>query len=550
MHEDGIHGGETGPRGNPKWNYFRRDVVDYQTELLYGSFGPWPTPAPGRPLSEYAEVCNLPKEELKDWKKNVSLKYLWIIASRFLPGLWWAYFRSGGRYADFADETFSAHLSHGMYSKFLCPLDKGDLALFKDKVPAVNDDPREYQKADFSCMEWICNKTYPDTYAAATIVLFKVDKPDDPIPRYRALAIHIYQVDEQYKKITSTADTLTPEDEQQNRWELAKYFALQGAVHRVNMTEHGKLHFPFDSINAITKSILPTQHLLFRLLIPHFRLSLAVDNSVLEGKYSLLSRTNWVIYSPFTAEGKYTRRLIPDAYVGRPGKPNAFPEYWFSPKPSYPKSSFGIYLQKNYAIFHKFITSVIEDTLPAQYDCDDNSGARRNWEFIALWAESIAEWVPGFPKREQLLPWEKGVKVVNPNRQLLIDTVTLCLWTLTVAHAADHAGFAQAGPTRNVFRIHLKPPLKNTTVENDFHKSLVKRWDLFQSYLTHQLFYKPHNVENLVAVIYDFRGHPNELKLNEYRDIFIRELRECDVEERRRDGSLPKLEDVSSSIQY
>ncbi|MGH1471793.1 MAG: hypothetical protein ACRBCS_11400 [Cellvibrionaceae bacterium] len=556
----GISGNETDMRGNPKWDYFRKNVIDYQSELLYDSRGPWPTPAPGRALSEYAEVTNLPVEETNDWSKNVSRKYLWIIMTKFIPGLWESYITSDGHYDKFDDDTFNTHITNGMYSKFLSPLELGDTELFANKIPDINDNPDEFMKMDFSMMEWLCTKTLPGVYAAPTIVLFKVNPSatNKALPAYTAVAIHIYQTDENQKKILETADTIipTPAPSQQtnsshnNRWDLAKYFAIQGAVHRINMTEHGKLHFPFDTINAITKSIFPTSHPLFRLLLPHLRLSLPVNNTVLEGKYSLLSRTNWVVYSPFAAEGKYTRKLIPDAYVGRKDKPLSFPEYLFPEKPTYPHTSFGIFLEKNYIIFREFVTAVIHETLTSSYKKDDETGQKKHWEFIALWAESISEWVPGFPKREDFLTEDEDNHSISTNRDKLIDVVSLMLWNLTVAHSADHAGFARSGQRRNVFRIHVPPPLKGTEVKDNFYSKLVTRWDLFQSYLTHQLFYKPHNTVNLVDVQYDFSGHPNDLRIQELRNTLIRKLKECDESERTRDESLPRLDEVSSSIQY
>lgn len=553
----GITGDEADKHGNPKWRFFRSNVVDYQSELLYDSRGPWPSPAPGRPLSEYAEVTNLPVEETKDWSKNVSRKYLWIMITKTIPGLWDAYITSNGCYDQFDDDTFNEHITNGMYSKFLSPLDKGDTALFAEKISEVNDNPDQFVKMDFCMMEWLCTNTLPGIYAAPTIVLFRVHNDENSqandhnnLPRYSVAAIHIYETDEKQQKNLDTANTLLPSNnkDEKKRWDLAKYFALQGAVHRINMTEHGKLHFPFDAINAITKSVLPTTHPLFRLLIPHLRLSLPVNNTVLEGKYSLLSRTNWVIYSPFAADGKHTRKLIPDAYVGRNDKPNAFPAYRFPQKPTYPKTSFGIFLEKNYLIFREFVTALIDQILVDQYSKDDNSGQRKDWEFIALWAESISEWVPGFPKRDDFLQ-EHDDKVIT-NKSRLIDVVSLMLWNLTVAHSADHAGFARSGQKRNVFRIHVPPPLKGVNVDDDFYEKLVTRWDLFQSYLTHQLFYRPHNTVNLVDVEYDFTDHPNQLKIQSLRDTLIHKLKACDEAERLRDPSLPKLNEVSSSIQY
>ena len=544
----GIHGNEKNRFGFDKWSFFRTEVVDFQKELLYQDRGPWPTPAPGRPLSEYAEICNLPKEELQDWNKNLRWYYLFSLLKKFLPGLWWAYVKSNSRYVRYDDKTFNDHVTQGMYSKFFCRLDPGDTDLFKEKIPTVTDDDSKYVKMDFSCIDRLCAHALPGTHVAATIVLFKVEPGAYDIPNYRAVAIYLYRTDAQDKVLANEAVTLVPEDGA--RWQLAKYYAIQGAVHRINMTEHGRLHFPFDSVNAITKSLLPTKHPLFRLLIPHLRLSLAVDNSVLEGAYSLLSRINWVVYSPFTATGKYTRTLIRDGYVGRKGKFNAFPPYFFNPQPHYPNTSFGIYLRKNYEVIYTFVKGVIETTLPNVYNSNDTTGVRRNWELIALWAQAISEWVPNFPVREDLLPLASAQGEIHPDRDLLIDMVAYIIWDLTVAHAADHIGFGQAGPARNVFRIRVKPPLKDVPVAENFEKKLVKPWDLFQSFLAHELFYKQHNTVALPDIQYDFSGLPEEGRLNQLVNEFLSALHRVDSEEHQRDSALPRLNDVATSIQY
>src|SRR5262249_36767027 len=71
-------------------------------------------------------------------------------------------------------------------------------------------------------------------------------------------------------------------------WNLAKIYALQGAAYHMLFVVHPALHFPMDSVNAITKTAVPHIHLLFQLLYPHTAYQLTLDNAVLEGP-SLLS---------------------------------------------------------------------------------------------------------------------------------------------------------------------------------------------------------------------------------------------------------------------
>ena len=99
-------------------------------------------------------------------------------------------------------------------------------------------------------------------------------------------------------------------------WWLAKYFVLQGAIHRINLVDHIKVHFPGDTINAVTKSVLPRWHLINQLLVPHFRLTLPVNNTVLEGQRSIINRDTWYPWSPVTARGDEIRKLIPLAWAG------------------------------------------------------------------------------------------------------------------------------------------------------------------------------------------------------------------------------------------
>jgi hypothetical protein len=74
-------------------------------------------------------------------------------------------------------------------------------------------------------------------------------------------------------------------------------------MHRINLLDHVKVHFPNDTIDAITKSVLPKWHVVHQLLMPHFWLTLPVNNAVLEGPLTHQSR-HVVPWNPFAAKGK------------------------------------------------------------------------------------------------------------------------------------------------------------------------------------------------------------------------------------------------------
>ena len=97
---------------------------------------------------------------------------------------------------------------------------------------------------------------------------------------------------------------------------MARYFVLQGAIHRINLIDHTEVHFPPDAINAITKTVLPKDNLVLCLLQPHLWLSISVNNTVLEGQRSLINRNTWYPWSPFVAKGDEVRKLLPFGWFG------------------------------------------------------------------------------------------------------------------------------------------------------------------------------------------------------------------------------------------
>ncbi len=544
-----------GIKKDKKWDALKNypySVKDY----IHTNHGPWPQPAPDNPVRQMAEVVHLPEEELADWNKNVGWMYKRRVLTCWPFGIWYALTHSG--YNEYNDEQFRKEITEGLYSKFMTDLDTGDLALFKSYLSDLSDD-HQYVKADFSCMEPIAPNCYEGMWAAPTITLISKKKNNKSGFDYEPIAIYLYQVAE--NKTSNSAKNsktrysvkeysiFTPNDGE--NWHLAKYFVLQGAVHRVNLTEHAILHFPFDCINAITKSILPKHHLLFQLLFPHFRLSLGVNRAVLENSGSLINRDKHRFYSPFCAEGIHIRQLLPDGYIGREGKDKAYPEYEFPMEPKIPDSDFGKYLQAYYNVFAKFVSKVLN-----QLDDDDEE----SWIYIALWADCICEWMPGFPDREGLTSDRDGgiVKPTKEGREKLNKVVTMILWDLSLAHATDHIAIHEKRPHGNPFRLRVPPPSKDSQPDKNWRKQLVSRLDLLTFWFTDLLFYLPSNVTVLEEVDYSFSLRDDirdkatkERYLNQEAENFRNALQDCQQRLKDDGVELPaQLNQISASLQY
>jgi len=514
-------------------DYYRQYLAGNYTaeDFYYGPKGntrprgPWPQPSPDHPFGQFAEVLSIPDEERKDWNRYVARKYVWLLLTRWPMALW--YCLTNPHLKPLSDERFTYFLSETLYSRYLMHIPQEHLSSYEDFFPGLLNQGGEYYKADFRIMDRIAAHTYPGMYAAPSAVLFHRD-PDAKTIKPVGIYLHEQKI------------CVTPQDI--DAWTLAKYFVMQGASHRVNLVTHAVLHFPFDPINAITKTLLPKTHLLFKLLFPHLYLELPVNNAVLEGPASLINRTTWTIYSPFVAKGQYIRQLLPVGYTGVPSEhePQSFVPYEFPLVPEFidpdtreikPEYAWLAFFQFHFAYYktiHSFVKQIIDKLLAAPLGNPD-------LYYVQLWAEQISQWVPGFPGGEQIT--QPGV---------LTDAVASIIWDLAVAHPTDHEQIHRIRPDELVFRLRVPPPPTKDWKGFDQNK-LNKRRDFFKSWLTDKLFYEPHNVTWLKDVDYRFEDE----HLQGLNAQFLHELRAVEQDLTNREVTLfAKLDDLACSIQY
>lgn len=438
-------------------------------------------------------VLEIPWEEQVDFAANVLSRYhlteltyqpiahLQAIAR---PGL-----------AEIGDRAFAELFDRKAFSKFLRPVRAaGDLGAFG----GMSLPPGRLYLADFTPIGAV--PLLPGLYAAATEALFG-RQPDDTL---MPLAIRL------------DGRVLEPSDGP--AWELAKYFVLNGAANLMITGVHALLHFPMDAVNAVTKSLLPSGHLLAKLLRPHLRFSLMLDRTVLEHPRTLLDNDQEECYTPFMGTGEGVRGLIRTAYAGMPGNPS-YPAYRFPLSPPRLHGAFGDAIAAYYACMLDFTGRLVAH-LPVG-DADTTA-----------WADHLHGWVPGFPSG--IAMWEGDT---------LARTLAFILCDVSVMHAADHHDLAQVPLDMVPLRLRIPPPTSRQHPGFD-RRQLVSHDDSFRHAMAHELFVRPHNLTFLREVDYRFE-EPELYRLNCH---FLADLQDVDAQVAGT-GFIP-LAQISSSIQY
>lgn len=559
-------------------------------DFLYGHQGPWPQPTRDHPFGLSPGIYNIPQPEWDDWQRYVGDYYLRNCAGfgvKAAEAALHAARENDTDYPDLSDADFTTLLTEGLYSKFITPLDPQDVAVFKDLM--TEPDKYDYLKSDYTCMR-VVKQTHPGEAVAASVALLRRPRNDSGF-HYEVPGIVLHQWSEQDQAFM-VSPVFTPADGE--AWVVARFFVLQGAIHRINLIDHTEVHFPPDTINAITKSVLPKDNLVLRLLQPHMWLSLCVNNTVLEGQRSLINRNTWYPFSPFVAKGSEVRKLLPFGWYGSqyyaqalsPGEsgkdayfdaPNSsYPAYRWDPNPPAIPSRYGQFLNAYFPPIRAFVRGVVDHMSPT------------DWREIGFWAEHIAVWLPGFPDRHALL----GENDDTPDKDLLADTLAHFIWNASVRHSADHQTLhemmtgrldangklvvpAQAVP----FILRVLPPMSK-----DYRRmpvslpesqvgvlsKLGELWDqllnnrplgwpsdLTSAHWADLLFYMPHNSLSLKDVGVSMDGDRNQHYAFDKPELvalvaqFKADLKALDAKlSQDPDSHFVPLADIASSIQY
>lgn len=505
-------------------------------EFLYGDQGPWPSKPNGNPCAMAPEVLatSIPAHENDDWSNHLE-HYYWtnypefsIDAAEYAvtitgvskPDSWsstklieWMWYRDDlESYPKLDDDLFRELIAHGLLSKLLCELDEPDNELFEKYL---RDDTREYWKNDATHMRAVL-KPDESEYLAPAIVL--LSRPKNPSPGqefdFEVHAIALYGQVKPGDPYNLKADIYAPGDGK--AWQLAKYFALQGAFIRINLIDHPMVHFPSDTINAITKTALPKSNLVLQLLAPHFRLSLPVDNSVLEGQFSLINRVHEYPYSPYPAKGEEIRKVFPFYWEGSDFYLND-DRFWMDRKKAFPKFRFPLEPNDIPSRYGKFMNAFywpILDFTRKVVNCIPDDNKSHDWAEIRSWADYVSGWIPGFPNG--------GLMTQNPD--ILAKALAYIIWNAAIVHSLNHYlmhdMFERRYPVPYIIRD--EPPMKsgsNNSNESDYQaKTLLK--DFSAARLCDLLFFMPHNTVTLFECVSNFEKDKPCTKNTKNNDYF------------------------------
>ena len=467
-------------------------------------FGPWPQPAPRFYEDAAPAVLHVPDSVQKDWDKHVGRRYVKQVLFDTIPTWLWSRFNAG--VVPVSDERFCEILCDGIFSKFLTPeslFDAPDIEAFKAYLEAEPD--AAWFKSDFTPMRLLPSDD--DSASAPSVVLFK-RRPDD---EYELVAIAV------------AADVFDPSHG--GAWTRAKYFALQGAGVLTTLLMHPKLHFPSNSIDAITRSRLPADGTLTKLLHPHFRLALAVNYAVLYGAQTVLKPG--LLYAPYPGSFEEHSEIVATLWRGfehPDGSPNrAYPRYRLDLGAPVIHSPYGAFLGHYHRTLLGFFEKVAKEIVAVKS------------EAVSQWADHCARWLPGFPDASEVYDAER-----------LARSLASIVLDVAVSHSADHHIYGQVNEREVPFRLHTELPSHSRRDEPDL-KTLVTSGDNFNYRMCTLMFFKPYVVERLANVDYGFGSAALREANVEFRSDLV------SLQETIEDEGIPMyvpLEGIASSVQF
>lgn len=470
-----------------------------KTQYLYDRKGPWPQPNPAHPFGEAPAVVHIPKKEKKTWYWNIGLRYIRNMLTYWPVALFKAW--KNPSWEILSDDIFCDQIYTSPLSKFLnSVIDDNLLNIFEEllKEKNIND---EYYVADFICMKDVI--PFDGMHVASSVVLFKKNKNIDKL---NVLGIYIYETEYLSK----------PEDGQ--AWDLAKNYAMMGATYRILLSVHPILHFPFDAVNAITKTSLPIDNTVFKLLYPHFQFTLMLNNAVLELPTSPVANHQNHLYAGFCGPQDGLETLLVSGYQGYKGN-SSFPAYKWSLVPGKIHSDYYVYLMDYYKVFRKFTDAVVLHIPQSEHKA------------IKKWANYIAPLLPGFPN---------GTKIFEGDN--LSGTLAKVMWDLSVAHATDHHAYGTIPINRMPLRMRVPPP---SSKKDTFKiKNQAKFFDIFRYALEWKLFFTDCTVTRLIDVDYKLdTPHLQKLQSNFIEDLKL-------VDKNMAVKKYMDLNEIAISIQY
>ncbi len=474
----------------------KRHNENYSPDDFYlGRKGPWPQPSPVHPWGESPAVLKLPLRETLDWWTWIGSRYVATLALTpfyFLKGV------MAPGLKPISDEKFQWYFNKTMLSKFLSSnLDEIDKKIFKNELK----DKKDWFIVDLEAVKVV--KPFDGIHCSASKTLLY--KKDD---EFIVVCIYLDESDEIFY----------PEDE--DAWELAKYFVLQGGALCSTLVTHPNQHFPVDSINAIIKTSIPKNHIVYKLFKPHLRFTLALENAVLNYKSSLLKEKWWMVYAPYPGGSNGLRDLLVEGYKGIKGNAS-YPPFSFPMKEPNLETDYGVYLRTYYKVVKNFIEKVC-----LKIENEDI--------WVKRWADYVNMHVPDFPTGDLIFKEDN-----------LVRALTSYLFIVTVGHSVDHFNYGSLDKREIPLRLRQAVPAnKKTKMKN--RKKLCNPIDLMKYYMADTLFFSPTTVTSLINTKYKFTDPTLKSAVQEFKV----ELKNAEKELLEKGIKYMPLNKIAASIQF
>lgn len=456
---------------------------------------PWPQPSPWDSRMAPA-ILNVPPREIAEFRRTVVARYMQTMFS-YWPKAARQCLRAP-RMKGVDDARFTEILTESAWVRHVSTnFSEDDRLRFAPVLGGRELTPDSFWKVDFTGFQ--DQELLDGFYVADTVTLLERTSDD----RARVIGICLDGV------------LITPD--QGKRWELTKYFVLQASAQEIILGSHSALHFPMDTVNAVTKAVLPESYRLRQLIEPHCYIQLAINYAVLNVDRSVAHNNQDEVYTalPYKRFGNTSRLAV--HYSGDPSNPRISPYQFPMAAPSY-SGPYGDFLRGYYAVIFEFVTECMQGI-----DVRDPA--------IVQWADTIASHLDKFPGADELAR-EPG---------LLARAVTGFIFSVSVHHSADHHSQDQLAIKESPLRLRQSPPVHPSHPGLD-PEALFSREDHFRQLMMYEMYVKDHSMRGLLDVHYAFEDG-DQATIGAYHE----KLRAYDAVQ---SGSYIPLSDIACSIQF
>ena len=291
-----------------------------------------PVQCPQYPERMPPSVTDIADSEYQEFRKKIVKRYM-----QSLIGETWDSLEVAHNMPESMDDDLLNHIYWSSpFSRFLtAEFSDNDTSIFQTIFKEKSPDEVLY-KIDHSHLK--DQNTYPGVYIAAVIGLFR------SVPEGL-----------QVVSIAVNGKSFTPC--QGEAWERARLFLLQGSSLSLVGGVHASLHFPTDSVIAITRQYIAEEKPIAKLIEAHSYLQLPLNYGVRWSPRSYAHNSPREIYTAFPGPREDVFHGFMTYYEGVEGN-SAYPSYQFPLSPPEFPGPYGQALKQYYDVILQFCRTV------------------------------------------------------------------------------------------------------------------------------------------------------------------------------------------------